>query len=179
MVLGSRSLRGRRSNSYTEANAAEQNLDEAPKNIERVKRHRVASVSERNAAEKRRRTEITEYFIPVRNKSTQESSLRDDGAQTRPGSSSLVCHDSTVSTSSSTSSSLRPQYDQFRRIEEHARKIGRSGADAETKDDKRKLRSEHGSTRSKTELAQYFPTFEEMMSMQPVDSGTLLSPYVE
>lgn len=178
MVLGSRSLRGRRSISHTEAEAAEQDPDEAPKSVERVKRHRVASVSERNVAEKRRRTEITEYFIPVRSKSIQGSSTRDNVVQTQPRPSSLVHHDSNISNSSSDSPGARPQYDLFRRIEEQAQKVVRRSTDAEAKDDKRKLRSEHGTTRSKTELAQYFTTFEDMMSLQPVDPGTLSSSYM-
>jgi len=67
----------------------------------------------------------------------------------------------------------KPQYDQIRIIEEKARaSIHDAGATSGTHDDRRKLRSEGGGTRSKTELAQYFPDFEEMLSLNPPDPGT-------
>jgi len=68
----------------------------------------------------------------------------------------------------------KPQYDQFRRVEEKARASIRDHDHEDTKhDERRKLRSEHGGSRSKTELAQYFPNFEEMLSLEPSDPAAL------
>lgn len=64
----------------------------------------------------------------------------------------------------------KAQYDQFRRVEEKARaSIRDNKSDNTAQDDRRKLRSEHGGSRSKTELAQYFPNFEEMLSLESPD----------
>jgi hypothetical protein len=66
----------------------------------------------------------------------------------------------------------KAQYDQFRRVEEKARAaIIDHKPDDKKHDDRRKLRSEHGGSRSKTELAQYFPHFEEMLSLEPPPPG--------
>jgi hypothetical protein len=70
------------------------------------------------------------------------------------------------------SPTLKPQYDQIRIIEEKARaSITEAGSARISYDERRKLRSEHGGSRSKTELAQYFPSFEEMLSLEPPDQG--------
>ena len=66
----------------------------------------------------------------------------------------------------------KAQYDQYQRIEEEARAaIRRLGSPAISQDERRKLRSEHGGSRSKTELSQYFPNFEDMLSLEPPDPG--------
>jgi hypothetical protein len=67
----------------------------------------------------------------------------------------------------------KPQYDQIRIIEEKAKAaIRKSDGTSSKQQDRRKLRSEDGSSRAKTELAQYFPDFEEMLSLKPPDPGT-------
>ncbi|RMZ75099.1 hypothetical protein DV738_g5654, partial [Chaetothyriales sp. CBS 135597] len=69
-----------------------------------------------------------------------------------------------------------PQYDQIRRIEENARNSihPRDGSNpaAAAADDQRKLRK-HGGTRLNTELAQYFPNFHHMLSLEPQEPQTL------
>ncbi|KPI45277.1 uncharacterized protein AB675_2418 [Cyphellophora attinorum] len=70
----------------------------------------------------------------------------------------------------------KAQYDQFRRVEEKARASIRENktGDADNKNnDRRRLRSEHGGTRIKTELAQFIPNFEEMLSLEPPDPTAL------
>ncbi|KAJ9615508.1 hypothetical protein H2200_001583 [Cladophialophora chaetospira] len=75
---------------------------------------------------------------------------------------------------SPTSPGLKPQYDQIRIIEEKAKaSIRERGASAANSEDRRKLRSEDGGSRAKTELAQYFPDFEDMLSLKPLDPETL------
>jgi len=68
---------------------------------------------------------------------------------------------------------VKPQYDQIKIIEEKARASIRVGDGRQTisKDDSRSLRSKDGASRSKTELAQYFPSFEEMLNLEPPDLG--------
>ena len=71
-----------------------------------------------------------------------------------------------------TSPSEKPQYDQIRIIEETAKaSIRRGGVSTTIAEDRRKLRSEDGGSRAKTELAQYFPDFEDMLSLKPLDPG--------
>jgi hypothetical protein len=73
----------------------------------------------------------------------------------------------------------KPQYDQIRIIEEKAKAaIRKSDGTSSKQEDRRKLRSEDGSSRAKTELAQYFPDFEEMLSLKPPDPGTCLSVHI-
>lgn len=70
------------------------------------------------------------------------------------------------------SPTVQPQYDQIRSIEEKARAAIRDAtSQAKSLDERRKLRSEHGGSRSKTELSQYFPSFEEMLSLDAPDPG--------
>lgn len=71
----------------------------------------------------------------------------------------------------------KAQYDQYQRIEEKARAaIRKPGSPATSQDERRKLRSEHGGSRSKTELSQYFPNFEDMLSLEPPDPGQSFAP---
>lgn len=76
---------------------------------------------------------------------------------------------------SPSSPSEKPQYDQIRIIEEKAKASIRGGYSSTTHEDRRKLRSEHGGSRAKTELAQYFPDFEDMLSLKPPDPGKRLT----
>ena len=70
------------------------------------------------------------------------------------------------------SPSGKPQYDQIKIIEERAKaSIRGGGATSASQEEKRKLRSKDGGSRAKTELAQYFPDFDEMLSLKPPDPG--------
>ncbi|EXJ88415.1 hypothetical protein A1O1_05345 [Capronia coronata CBS 617.96] len=71
------------------------------------------------------------------------------------------------------SPSGKPQYDQIKIIEERAKAAVREGSLSTPQAERRKLRSEDGGSRAKTELAQYFPDFEEMLSLKPPDPEIL------
>lgn len=141
----------------------------------RPKRVRVPSLSGRDQLHKRRkvalRPEQEEIRIPLRGKTT----VRDDallaGITRALPRHPLVTQNTSSDNSPLGSPSTRPQYDQIKRIEEKARALIQGDSNASPKDDRRRLRSEHGSSRSKTELAQYFPTFDEMLSLDPPDPG--------
>ena len=190
MVVSSRSSRGRpnirnehqehyssRSNSPVAQNVTTptaSNHDDAPSS--RVKRSRLASVSDLDNVQKRRRlgssTRPSAVCIPLRGRDAPElvSSTGGNITHTAPIPPSLITHDSSISNSPLQSPGYGPQYDQFRRIEEKAQKVVKKSLNKDAaKDDKRKLRSEHGSSRVKTELAQYFPAFDDMLNLEPVD----------
>ena len=198
MVVSSRSSRGRSNlanehesspssptnnsvNSYHDPNASltstkiDQQHDDAGSS--RAKRSRLTSVSDRESLQKRRRLSKGStvvpppVHIPLRSKHLQDSQLHKHVASRKSIATiapppPLVTHDSTVSNSPLNSPNYRPQYDQFKRIEEKAQRVIKKNPAHE---DKRKLRSEHGSTRSKTELAQYFPNFDDLLSLEPID----------
>ena len=156
----------------------------------RIKRTRIASVSDHESIQKRRRTSRETgpppLAIPLRSRTTSNVKLHteldrqaSDRDKVRP---SFISHESQTSISSAqsplNSPYQRPQYDQFKRIEEKAQKVVRkSMTSSAAKDEKRKLRSEHGSTRSKTELAQYFPAFDKMLSLGPIDPSKCNRPH--
>ena len=132
----------------------------------RAKRLRAASLHDREKAHKRRKVNDSlppPLQIPLRGR-TQPSAQQPEsgpGAVTPP--------------KSLDSPTPKPQYDQIRFIEEQARASIRDARSQTTSyEDRRKLRSEHGGSRSKTELSQYFPSFEEMLSLDPPDPGTTL-----
>jgi len=154
----------------------------------RAKRNRITSVSEHESLQKRRRLSrssgLPQVHIPLRGRAVPQSSTHDvtrNGADsttttttttTTTNTPALVTQDSSISNSPLNSPHYRPQYDQFKRIEEKAQKVVKKNIHTHAaNDDKRKLRSEHGSTRSKTELAQYFPAFDDMLSLAPADPG--------
>ena len=198
MVVSSRSLRGRpdreqqsvSSNSspinstanHHDATQGSQQRDDALSS--RAKRNRIASVSDHETLQKRRRlsrsSAVPEVHIPLRGRApaVPQSLIHDvtrNGVDNTPikvlsQPPPLITRDSSISNSPLNSPRYRPQYDQFKRIEEKAQKVVKKTVHNDAaKDDKRKLRSEHGSTRSKTELAQYFPTFDDMLSLAPAD----------
>lgn len=144
----------------------------------RAKRNRITSVSDRDSLQKRRRLSKgsaagpPQVHIPLRGRAAPDNLSRSQShgnlPRLHPAPPPLITHDSSVSNSPLNSPPYRPQYDQFKRIEEKAQKVVIKNA---SHDDKRKLRSEHGSTRSKTELAQYFPNFDDMLSLEPIDPG--------
>lgn len=201
MVVSSRSSRGRRTvqatTSSEQYDASSQSESSSPQSLaqshdaslanpehddassSRSKRSRIASVSDHESIQKRRRLGRTSgpppVHIPLRGRAvpnTLSQGPPDNVTRGAPGTSPLVRHDSSMSNSPLNSPAYRPQYDQFKRIEEKAQRVARRNINNETsKDDKRTLRSEHGSTRSKTELAQYFPAFDDMLSLEPADPG--------
>lgn len=153
--------------------------------LSRAKRNRIASVSDHESLQKRRRlsrsSELPQVHIPLRGRPVVPQSLPVTQDTTRnnaafntnailPQAPPLVTQDSSISNSPLNSPAYKPQYDQFKRIEEKAQKVVKKNSRNDApKDDKRKLRSEHGSTRVKTELAQYFPAFDDMLSLVPAD----------
>lgn len=140
----------------------------------RAKRNRVASLSDHG--QKRRRlsgsSALPQVHIPLRARAVP-GGRNGPAPKITPISSHpppLVTQDSSISNSPLNSPAYKPQYDQFKRIEEKAQKVVKKNIHNDaSKDDKRKLRSEHGSTRSKTELAQYFSAFDDMLSLAPAD----------
>ncbi|RMZ90665.1 hypothetical protein DV736_g2116, partial [Chaetothyriales sp. CBS 134916] len=82
--------------------------------------------------------------------------------------------DSPPPTQSSTPTG-KPQYDQIRLIEEKARNsihVDYASNSGSVADEQRKLRK-HGGTRLNTELAQYFPNFHDMLSLEPQEPQSL------
>ena len=147
----------------------------------RAKRHRIASTSDRESLQKRRRLSKDgaagppQVHIPLRGRAAPDvftpGNISRNKITTPIVPPALVTQDSSISNSPLNSPGLRPQYDQFRRIEAKAQKVVKKH---DPQEEKRKLRSEHGSTRSKTELAQYFPNFDDMLSLEPVDPSKSL-----
>lgn len=193
MVVSSRLSRGRpvqrsehqhhhasRSSSPVDQNTPTTNskdLDHKKTPTPRVKRSRVASTSEHESIQKRRRLGKSSgppaVRIPLRGKATLDAYGFTSTTRNAPvPPPALLTQESTVSNSPLQSPAHRPQYDQFKRIEEKAQKVVRKSLNNdEAKEDKRKLRSEHGNSRVKTELAQYFPAFDDMLSLEPTDPG--------
>lgn len=141
----------------------------------RTKRSRIASISDRESLQKRRRLSKgatdgpTQVHIPLRGRNAlQGANNASLSKETRKSyvPPPLISQDSSISNSPLNSPGARPTYDQFKRIEEKAQKVVKKHVQHE---EKRILRSEHGSTRSKTELAQYFPNFDDMLSLEPAD----------
>ena len=132
----------------------------------RAKRLRAASLNDRDKNHKRRKVHEhlpTPLRIPHRGRPEAPVKHPESG----PG--------AVTPPKSLDSPTLKPQYDQIRIIEEKARaSIRDAGSQTMSQDDRRKLRSEHGGSRSKTELSQYFPSFEEMLSLEVPDPGMLL-----
>ena len=156
--------RHRPSQPHPTTNENENNVESDQLSL-RNKRNRAASLHDQEELHKRRRLANNAHpqklRIPLRNRTglqQQKSDAFPHGAGELP----------TPATSVG-SPTPKAQYDQFRRVEEKARAaITQQKTD---EDDRRKLRSEHGGSRSKTELAQYFPNFEDMLSLEPPDPG--------
>lgn len=130
-----------------------------------AKRHRAASIKEKERDQEHKRRKVANNLppplrIPLRERAPILPPDINTGIATPP--------------KSLDSPTPKPQYDQIRIIEEKARDSIRNRSSHTTfQDDRRKLRSEHGGSRSKTELAQYFPLFEDMLNLDPPDPGTL------
>lgn len=183
MVASSRSslrrpnLRGDHTTAQPNSPEVDDNASQQLTEATRAKRTRIASTSGREQSQKRRRfdarSETDEISIPLRGKGAV-SEVVSPAVLTRsipiPG--PIVTQNTNDDHSPLQSPTPKPQYDQIKRIEEKARAAIRGGGpNSAHKDDRRKLRSEHGGSRSKTELAQYFPGFEEMLSLEPPDPG--------
>jgi hypothetical protein len=127
----------------------------------RSKRLRASSLQDRDQDHKRRKLANKvppPLRIPLRARAPDLQPDSGPGAVTPP--------------KSLDSPTAKPQYDQIRIIEEKARaSIRDASSQPTTLEERRKLRSEHGGSRSKTELAQYFPFFEEMLSLDAPDPG--------
>lgn len=204
MVVSSRSSRGRRTVQTTtllEQHEPNQSASSSPQSLTRTpdalignpehddtsssrsKRSRMTSVSEHESIQKRRRLgrnpDLPPVHIPLRGRAAPDGlsqSFQGNVTRNTGVPPPLTTHDSSISNSPLNSPAYRPQYDQFKRIEEKAQRVAKKNLHNEgSRDDKRTLRSEHGSTRSKTELAQYFPTFDDMLSLEPADPGELSS----
>lgn len=157
MVVGS-SLR--RPNAHPQANHDDHDSDHLSL---RSKRNRAATLQDQQELHKRRKLgddHLKKLRIPLRARA---------GVQKFEPAPAI---DLPTPATSIDSPTPKPQYDQFRRVEEKARAAIQDHGPADSKhDERRKLRSEHGGSRSKTELAQYFPNFEDMLSLEPPDPG--------
>ncbi|KIX98901.1 uncharacterized protein Z520_05362 [Fonsecaea multimorphosa CBS 102226] len=151
----------------------------------RSKRLRAATITTPEHDLKRRRlsttkSDIPQLRIPLRSRGGLPKALSPPPATTTPS----VVHPKPATNANTAHINLAPidlpaspgeksQYDQIRIIEEKARAAIRGGGQSTNHEDRRKLRSEDGGSRAKTELAQYFPDFEEMLSLKPPDPEAL------
>lgn len=186
MVVGSRSsLRRPTRRSHKSPRSSSPLIDEKPPLPPhpqndgialRSKRLRTATITGQEQILKRRRlstnkSEIPELRIPLRNRLGVPKVISPAPALTPNLSPPKLPGNTALITQPIDSPSEKPQYDQIRIIEERARASIQGGSLSTTQDERRKLRSEDGGSRAKTELAQYFPDFEEMLSLKPVDPG--------
>ncbi|KAH0832731.1 hypothetical protein FOPE_01342 [Fonsecaea pedrosoi] len=189
MVAGSRSslrrptLRGHKATSNSPTNNEPPPL--LPKSgnegiTVRSKRLRAATVATPEHDLKRRRLstnkgEIPQLRIPLRSRGglpkalSQPPAATPTGVPPTPAANADTTHINNTPIDSPLSPGEKSQYDQIRIIEEKARAAIRGGGLSTNHEDRRKLRSEDGGSRAKTELAQYFPDFEEMLSLKPPD----------
>jgi hypothetical protein len=143
-----------------------------PENASRSKRLRTSTIPAQEFIYKRRRlsnaqAEIPALRIPLRSRGGAPNIPAVPPPVTAP---SLTKPPFTSSTPIP-SPSGKPQYEQIKIIEQKAKASIRGGDPQKQEDDRRKLRSKDGGSRAKTELAQYFPDFEEMLSLKPVEPG--------
>ncbi|KAK5467824.1 hypothetical protein LTS15_000797 [Exophiala xenobiotica] len=148
-------------------------------NVTRIKRLRTSTITGDQQTLKRRRlstskNEIPQLRIPLRSRgglpkviSAPPTAITQNAAAPK-----LQAHSPNIGKPLD-SPSGKPQYDQIKIIEERARASIRGGGPLESREERRKLRSEDGGSRAKTELAQYFPEFEEMLNLKPSEPGTL------
>ncbi|RVX69844.1 hypothetical protein B0A52_05678 [Exophiala mesophila] len=145
-------------------------------NILPSKRLRASTISDKDHIFKRRRLsnprdDAPQLHIPLRSRVPKFNPPAPASVVPQPEISTL-----TPTTSISTpiaSPSGKPQYEQIKIIEAKAKAAIRNKAVTSTQDEKRKLRSEDGGSRAKTELAQYFPEFEEMLSLKAPDPDSI------
>lgn len=137
------------------------------------KRLRASTISDKDHIFKRRRLsnprdDIPQLHIPLRSRVPKFNPPAPATVLPQPETSTFTSSTSTPIASPSG----KPQYEQIKIIEAKAKAAIRKNAVASSQDEKRKLRSEDGGSRAKTELAQYFPEFEEMLSLKAPDPGT-------
>lgn len=174
MVAGSRSSLRRPTQRSSEDTPPLLSQSRDAGNAIRSKRVRASTIIGQEQSLKRRRLSDTNNDIPH-----LRIPLRSRGVAKliSPAVPSTVLPTADVSTNSSIvtppleSPSGKPQYEQIKIIEARAKASIRGGSLAPSHDERRKLRSEDGGSRAKTELAQYFPDFEEMLSLKPADPG--------
>ncbi|KEF60133.1 uncharacterized protein A1O9_04983 [Exophiala aquamarina CBS 119918] len=145
-------------------------------NAVRSKRVRASTVIGQEQNLKRRRlsennNEIPHLRIPLRSRGGPK--LISPAVPPTGISTTDVSTNPSIGATALESPSGKPQYEQIKIIEARAKASIRGGSLAPSHDDRRKLRSEDGGSRAKTELAQYFPDFEEMLSLKPVDPEAL------
>jgi hypothetical protein len=143
-------------------------------NAIRSKRVRASTITGQEQSLKRRRlsdnnNEIPHLRIPLRSRGAPK--LLSSAVPPTVISTTDVSTNPSIAASPLESPSGKPQYEQIKIIEARAKASIRGGSLAPSHDERRKLRSEDGGSRAKTELAQYFPDFEEMLSLKPADPG--------
>ena len=164
MVAGS-SLRRPPHKSTHQQEVKANNDEEHPSLSLRSKRIRAPTLSDQDQDHKRRKLAAKRpqpLRIPLRGKAILAQAPADPGPE-------APNHYQSIDLPTPTG---KPQYDQIKFIEEKARKAihDKNGASTSAQDEQRKLRK-HGGTRSNIELAQYFPNFQEMLSLEPPDPG--------
>lgn len=145
-------------------------------NVHRSKRARTSTVSAQEQELKRRRlsaqkSEIQQLRIPLRSRRGIPKVVSPPSGVTPNASLPKLPVNTSSATKPLDSPSGKPQYDQIKIIEELAKASIQDGTLSTPQSERRKLRSEDGGSRAKTELAQYFPDFEEMLSLKPPDPG--------
>lgn len=145
-------------------------------NATRSKRVRASTITGQEQSLKRRRlsdnnNDIPHLRIPLRSRGAPKLISPAPALPPTLISSTDVSTNPSITTSPLESPSGKPQYEQIKIIEARAKASIRGGSLAPSHDERRKLRSEDGGSRAKTELAQYFPDFEEMLSLKPADPG--------
>lgn len=146
-------------------------------NVTRIKRLRTSTITGDQQTLKRRRlstskSEIPQLRIPLRSRGGLPKVISaPPAAVTQNAAAPKLQANSPNIGKPLDSPSGKPQYDQIKIIEERARASIQGGGPLESQEERRKLRSEDGGSRAKTELAQYFPEFEEMLSLKPLDPG--------
>ena len=178
MVAGSRSSLRRPTTKSNEETPPLLSQSRDAGNALRSKRVRTSTLTSPEQSLKRRRLsdnnkEVSHQRIPLRSRGAPKR-LTPVSAAPAPipviSTIDLSSHPSIPNTPLQ-SPSGKPQYEQIKIIEAKAKASIRGGSQTAPKDDRRKLRSEDGGSRAKTELAQYFPEFEEMLSLKPLDPG--------
>ncbi|KIW23026.1 uncharacterized protein PV07_11258 [Cladophialophora immunda] len=150
----------------------------------RSKRHRATTIATPEHDLKRRRlstnkSEKPQLRIPLRSRGGLPKALSPPPATAptvvppKPAANANTAHINNLPIDSPISPGEKSQYDQIKIIEEKARAAIRAGGLSTNHEERRKLRSEDGGSRAKTELAQYFPDFEEMLSLKPPDPDAL------
>ncbi|EXJ78244.1 hypothetical protein A1O3_09405 [Capronia epimyces CBS 606.96] len=149
-------------------------------NAHRTKRARTSTIPGQEQDLKRRRlsthkSEVPQLRIPLRSRGGVPKVVSPPSGAPPNASPPKLPINTSPTTKPLDSPSGKPQYDQIKIIEEKAKASIREGSLSAAQAERRKLRSEDGGSRAKTELAQYFPDFEEMLSLKPPDPVEVLT----